>query len=203
MIELYTAATPNGQRVALMLELCGLAHEKHLLDLRAREHLDSPVARLNPAANVPVIVDHDGPGGEFVLSQSGAILLYLAGKTGRFLPAAEPARSETLQWFMHAVSDVGMLATSLFRTVFTGEADSASASAFRERLVKHLHVVDGRLADRPFLAGNLSVADIALYPTVASPSIGDVVYGLEGAEQLRRWMGAMAAMPETARALGR
>ena len=117
MIDCYTFPTPNGRRVTLMLELCGLRYERHIIDITRGEHRRPEFLRLNPAGAIPTIVDKEGPDGQpLVLSQSAAICLYVANKTKRFLPASEPQRSVALQWFSHAISDVGMLASALFRT---------------------------------------------------------------------------------------
>lgn len=186
----------------MMLELCRLSYTRRVIDLTQHEHRRPEFLRLNPAGAIPTLVDHDGPGGKpFVLTQSGAICLYLANKAGCLLPDTEPHKSTALQWFMHAITDVGMLATSLFRAQSCGEAESATAKISRERLAAHLRLVDARLAASPYLAGDISIADIALYPILLSAAVEPTLSALTDLHHLARWRASLAARPEIARGM--
>jgi GST-like protein len=107
MIELYTAATPNGQKIHIMLEECGLDHEEHWVDIDKGEQFDPDFLKISPNNKIPALVDHDGPSGRISLFESGAILLYLAEKTGKFLPSEPNRRWETMQWLMWQVGGFG------------------------------------------------------------------------------------------------
>src|SRR6187455_1063486 len=105
MIDFYTAQTSNGQRAAIMLEECGLAYKLHKVDLQGGEQRKPEFLAVNPDGAIPAIVDHDGPGGKrLALAQSAAIVLYLAEKTGRFLPGDAGRRAQALQWLMQATT---------------------------------------------------------------------------------------------------
>ncbi len=115
MIEFFTAQSSNGQRVAIMLEECALPYRVHALDLARGEQRDAEFLQINPAGQIPAIVDPEGPDGQpFALSQSAAILLYLAEKTGRFLPADSFRRAAAYQWLMQALADVAAASGSIF-----------------------------------------------------------------------------------------
>src|SRR5438067_13336755 len=107
MIDLFTSATGNGRRAAVMLEECGLPYKAHKIDLTKGDNKQPQFLKMNPAGAIPVIVDHEGPGGKsIIVSQSGAILLYLAEKTGKFMPKDPAKRAHAYQWFMQAATDV-------------------------------------------------------------------------------------------------
>jgi glutathione S-transferase len=176
LIELHSAATPNGHRVAILLEECGLPYRLVEVDLlRGDQH--SPAFRaLNPQGAVPVMVD-DG----VVFSQSGAMMLHIAEKTGRFLPAAGAVRLQVLQWFMHAISDVSPASSATVQlNVFVAEKQPVAFAHYEAILYKHLSACDARLNGRDWLAGDYSIADMALYP---------LWY------QRRKWIAARGALP--------
>ena len=200
MIELYAAVSSNSQRVAIMLEECGLPYNVHRVDLGKGEQRSDAFLALNPAGAVPVIVDSDAPGGAMTLTQSGAILLYLAMKTGRFFPKDPARRAHAFEWFMFAATDFSTYSTLLFLTnVILPDKSQANAGFCEERLTRYFDVANERLASREFLADELSIADFALYPVVR------VRYSLvEKAGDLRhlvRWADALAARPAVARAM--
>jgi GST-like protein len=199
MIDFYTANSSNGQRVAIMLEECGLPYRLHRLDLMAGDQRKPEFLHINPAGAIPAIVDDDAPGGApLALAQSGAILLYLAEKTGRFLPSAPARRAQALQWLMQATTDTAAASATIFLlSTFAPDKSEANLRFFEDRTVKFLRTADARLAGREFLADELSVADFALYPIAAVrralvDRAGDLPH-------LVRWMGAMAARPGVAR----
>jgi GST-like protein len=200
MIELYAAVSSNSQRVAIMLEECGLPYNVHRVDLGKGEQRSDAFLALNPAGAVPVIVDSDAPGGAMTLTQSGAILLYLAMKTGRFFPKDPARRAHAFEWFMFAATDFSTYSTLLFLTnMILPDKSQANAGFCEERLTRYFDVANERLASREFLADELSIADFALYPVVR------VRYSLvEKAGDLRhlvRWADALAARPAVARAM--
>lgn len=163
MIDLYTAGTGNGRRPALMLEECGLAYTAHKLDLMKGEGRSPDYLKINPVGAIPAIVDRDGPGGKTVtLAQSGAILLYLAEKTGRFWPADPVERAGHLQWMLFALTDVAPTSSAVF---YSSRLDDKSAQGmFEDRLLTALGHADNRLAEAEYLAGSFGLADMALYP---------------------------------------
>mgnify|MGYP001029592832 FL=1 len=201
MIGLCAANSSNGQRAAIMLEECGLSYRLRKLDLAAGEQREPWFLAINPAGTIPAIVDGDAPGGApLPLAQSGAILLYLAMKTGRFFPLDPALRAQAFGWLMHAVTDTAAASMTIFLLQnYTPEKSEANVRWFEERAVKFFRVADGRLADHEYLAGDVSIADFALYPLTAvrRPLIdraGDLPH-------LARWAAAMAARPGVQRGM--
>jgi len=201
MIDFYTASSSNGQRVAIMLEECGLPYTRHKLDLFAGDQKKPDFLAINPAGAIPAIVDRAGPEARTVtLAQSGAILLYLAAKTGRFLAADLASRAEAAQWVFQATTDVAAASGAIFLlSQIAPEKSAANVAFFEERTLRFLRVADRRLADRRYLAGDLSIGDFALYPicVVRRPLIdraGDL-------PNLVRWADEMAARPGVERGM--
>lgn len=201
MIDFYTFATSNGQRVAVMLEECGLPYTVHRVDLTQGEQAAPAFLAVNPAGAIPAIVDHDGPDrARLTLAQSGAILIYLAEKCGRFLPASGVARAQAWQWALQATTDTAASSAGVFvLSRIAPERSPANVAFFEERTVRHLRDADRRLADRPFLAGELSIADFALYPLVAlrRPLIDQA----GNLPHLTRWAATLAARPAVERGM--
>ena len=201
MIDLYAWQTSNCQRAAIMLEECGLAYRLHKVDLFKGEQQDPAFLRINPVGAVPVVVDADGPGGApLTLTQSGAIELYLAEKTGKFLAQDPARRAETLRWLMFAVTDCAPASMSMFLlAMMAPEKSPANVAFFEQRLLRYFRVADGRLAGREWLADELSVADFALYPVYAArKAVADAAGDLPN---LTRWGAALAARPGVAKAM--
>lgn len=202
MIELYTAATGNGRRATLMLEECGLAYRAQHIEIGKDAKKPADFLALNPQGTVPVIVDPEGPGGKrLVLNQSGAILLYLAEKTGKLLAREGAARALALQWTMLAITDIAPASSGIFyATIVAPEAAPAMKSYFETRFLGLCAVVDRRLGEAPYLAGGeLSIAEVALYPVIAGRQA--VVDKAPGLANLKRWATAIAARPTVARVL--
>lgn len=195
MIDLYFHPTSNGYRGAIALAECGLEYQVRRVDLTKGEQKSDSYRKINPFGTVPAIVDPDGPGGRpLTLAQSGAIMLYAAEKTGRLLPRDPAARALTLQWFMAAATDAAPMSTFLFYASARMPEKSAANTAFVEsRFLGLLKVFSDRLADREWLADELSVADLALYPVVASRR--EAVAKAGGLEPLLRWADVLAARP--------
>jgi GST-like protein len=201
MIDFYTASSSNGQRAAIMLEECGLPYKLHKIDLAGGEQRKAEFLAINPAGAIPALVDHDAPGGKAVtLAQSGAILFYLAEKTGRFLPADVSARAYVAQWVLQAMTDTAAASMAIFLlSRLAPEKSDANVGFFEERTVHHLRVADQRLADREYLAGELSIADFALYPlcVVRRPLIdraGDLPHLVRWTERLASRAGVTRGM---------
>ena len=194
MIDLYTFNTSNGHRASIILEECGLPYRVHKVDLAKGEQRAPEFLNINPAGAIPAIVDHDVPGGPLKLSQSEAIMLYAAEKTGRFLPTDPARRAQALQWLMLAVTDVARASTSIFlSSAVLPDKSPANVAYFEEQTLRYLRVAEARLAGRDFLADELSVADFALYPLYAvRKALVDKAGDLP---QLTRWSAALAARP--------
>jgi GST-like protein len=196
MIDLYTFGTGNGLRGSIALAEAGLDHRIHLVDIHKGESRTPKFLKLNPAGSIPVLVDDSGPGGEpITLSQSGAIILYVAEKCGRFLPKDAALRAATLQWFMMATSDVSGGHTAIFMAMNrVPEKHAANTEFWETRLADHLRVFDKRLDGRDYLMGaEPTVADIALFPPVSLRL--PLVEKAGGCANVLRWFKTMSARP--------
>lgn len=166
MIDLYTWGTPNGRKVSIMLEECGLPYRVHPIDIMKGDQFTSEFVAINPNSKIPAIVDQDGPGGTpFSLFESGAILIYLAEKTGMFLPADARGRAETLQWLMFQMGGIGPMfgQTHHFRK-FAPEQIPYAIDRYSKETRRLYGVLDTRLGQNEFVAGAYSIADMAIYP---------------------------------------
>lgn len=201
MIDLYYAVTGNSLRAVVALEECALPYRRHRIDLTKGEHKTPEFLKMNPLGAVPVMVDHDGPGGEpLTLAQSGAITLYAAEKAGRFIPADLRRRQVAMQWFMAAVTDAAPGSAILFyMSNFAPDRTAANEAYLQGRLLGVLAGFEGQLQGREFIAGEISVADLALFPVVNSRRATLQQTGTFS--NLLRWADAMAARPGVARAL--
>ncbi len=201
MIDLYLAGTSNGLRAAVALEEAGLAYRAHKVDLAKGEQRAPEFLKLNPAAMIPVIVDSEGPGGKpLTLTQSGAIILYAAEKSGKLLPKDAARRAIALQWFMAAGSDIAAASGMLFLLENRAPEKSAANMEFaKSRLLNFFNAFDTQLTNREYLADEISVADLMLYPNFAlRKPLLDAAGGFAG---LQRWGAAMAARPGVARGM--
>ena len=201
MIDLYFAGTANGLRASVALEETGLAYRLHKVDLAKGEQRTAEFLKLNPAGLIPVIVDSDGPGGKpFTLAQSGAILLYCAEKSGKFLPKDAARRAIAMQWVMQAASDIAGTSGAIFRLeVSAPEKSAANVEYFKKRLLGFFSVCDRALEGREFLVDELSVADLMLYPNFATRK--QLVDQAGGFQNLQRWGAAMAGRQGVARGM--
>lgn len=200
MIELYTWSTPNGRRAPIMLEECGLPYEAHYLELAKHEHKTATMKRINLDQRIPVIVDPDGPGGKPIsVSESCAILLYLAEKTGKFLPASGAARVEAQKWLFFAATNVGPAATQHFwlptKSKLKGGLPPVEpfVDLFNDELKRLYGVMNDRLGEAEYLAGDYSIADIAAYVWVWRRHQQKIE--LAAYPHLNRWFEAVAARP--------
>jgi len=195
LIDLYTWTTPNGRKVSIMLEECALAYEVHAIDIGKDEQFAPGFVAINPNSKIPAIVDHEGPDGTpFALFESGAILLYLAEKTGRFLARAPAARFRAVQWLMFQMGGVGPMFGQTHHFLRAAKVEVPYAIERYTKEVNRLYgVMNRHLSANEYLAGEYSVADIATYPWVARHEWHKV--NLSHYEHVRRWYDAIGARP--------
>lgn len=192
MIDLYSAATPNGWKVSITLEELGLPYTLHKLDLSSGEQKRKPFTDINPNGRIPAIVDH-GNGG-FAVFESGAIMMYLAERAGRLLPKDEKGRSRVVQWLMFQMGGVGpMMGQANVFTRYFPEHLPSVVERYRREGRRLFEVLDGHLADNEYLAGNYSIADIANWSWVHTHEWPGIDVG--ALDNLRRWMDLIAARP--------
>lgn len=198
MIELYTAATPNGQKISIALEELGLPYRVHALSFDRKEQKAPEYLKINPNGRIPAIVDAENE--DFAVFESGAILLYLAEKTGRLLPADAKGRSTVIQWLMFQMGGVGPMqgqANVFFR--YFPEKLQGAIDRYQNETRRLYEVLDTRLGEVEYLAGDYSIADIATYPWVRIHDWSGV--SVAGLSHLQRWMAALAARPAVQRGL--
>ena len=202
MIDLYAAGTSNGLRARMALEECGLPYKLNPIALDRGEHKTAQFLAMNPNGQIPVIVDHEGPGGKpLTLSQSGAILLYCAEKSGRLMPKDAAARAAMWQALMSASTDLTPTFGSVFTILRSKEPHAPSAEIFKARFRQYLKVWDDRLARQKYCAGEeMTIADISLYACYARAKASEPEL-CEGFPHLARWAGEMGARPAMQRAL--
>jgi GST-like protein len=169
LIDLYTWSTPNGRKVSIMLEETGLPYRVHPIDIGRGDQFSPEFLAINPNNRIPAIVDQDGPEGKpFPLFESGAILLYLAWKTGRFLPQPVTRQFECMQWLMFQMGGVGPMFGQVHHFLRSAPEPVPYAIERYTREARRLYkVLDGHLDKHAYLADEYSVADIATYPWVA------------------------------------
>ena len=205
MIDFYTWTTPNGRKVSIMLEETGLPYKVIPVNLREQKQFTPEFTALNPNQRIPVIVDHDADGGQLTVIESGAILIYLAEKTGQFLPRAGHARSEAMQWLMFQMGGIGpMMGQASYFANTAEEKIPFAIQRYINESVRLVGVLNTRLDGREFLGGAYSIADMATYPWVAA---GWNVFKAMMPEKVgafghvQRWLDAMAARPAVQRGM--
>ncbi len=190
MITLYTAATPNGRKVSIFFEETGMPYTVKAIDLAAGEQKQEWFLKLNPNGRIPAIVDHEA--GDFAVFESGAILIYLAEKTGKFLPADAQGRSTVIQWLMFQMGGVGpMQGQSNVFYRYAPEKIPYAIERYQRETRRLYEVLDRRLAAAPFLAGAYSIADMATYPWVHAHEWSGI--SVEGLQHLQRWLREVGA----------
>lgn len=196
MIDFYTWSTPNGRKVAIMLEECGLAYATHKIDIGKGEQFTPAFLAVNPNGKIPAIVDHAAADGKpLAVFESGAILIYLAEKTGKFLPTAPRARAEVLQWLMFQMGGVGPMFGQAHHFIrFAPEKVPYGIERYSKETRRLYGVMDKRLAENAYLAGGeFSIADMATFPWVARHTYHEV--DLADFPNVKRWHDAIAARP--------
>ena len=198
MIDLYTAATPNGHKVSIALEELGLPYSLRVLDLSANEQKEPWFLAINPNGRIPAIVDHDED--DFAVFESGAILIYLAEKTGRLMPQDAKGRSRVLQWLMFQMGGIGpmMGQANVFYRYFPEKIQPA-IDRYQGEVRRLFRVLDGHLARNEYLAGDYSIADIANWAWVRTHNWSGVA--IDDLPNLARWRDQIRARPAVQRGI--
>ncbi len=206
MIDLYAAGSPNVVRIFIALEEAGLSYQLKPVDIFKGQQFDAAFRKLNPLAKVPVIVDHEGPGGKpYTVFESAAILLYLADKSGKLLPKDKAAHFDAVQWMIQAVTGLGpMFGQFVHFMRFAPKGNDYSLSRYKTQVHRMFEIAEERLASAPWLGGaEYSVADIAWFPWVRNVPM------LMGAEEaakypkLTAWVEKINARPAVVKALAK
>jgi GST-like protein len=202
MIDLYSWTTPNGRKVHIMLEECGLDHRDHPIDFRKGDQFTPEFLALSPNNKIPAIVDQDGPGGApYTLFESGAILMYLADKTGMFLATDARGRAETVQWLMWQMGGLGpMFGNSGHFHYYAKEKHPDSKAHFLSASQHLCKVLDAQLAGNEFVAGkDYTIADIAIWPWYMDPAKRGLVFA--DYPNIQRWFAQVAERPGVKRGI--
>jgi glutathione S-transferase len=196
MIELFTSATPNGWKASIALEELKLPYSVRHIQLDKKEQKEAWYLEINPNGRIPTIVDHDN--GDFAVFESGAILIYLAEKTGDLMPRDVKGRSTVIQWLMFQMGGIGPMmgqANVFFR--YAPEKIPYAIDRYQREVRRLFEVLDTRLADHEYLAGGYSIADIAHWSWVRGYEWSGV--RIDGLDNLRRWLDVIAERPAVKR----
>jgi GST-like protein len=200
MIELHAWPTPNGLKISIMLEECGLPYKSVAVDIRNGDQFKPEFLKISPNNKIPALVDPQGPGGRPIsLFESGAILIYLAEKTGKFLSKDPAGRYVALQWLMFQMGGVGPMFGQFnhFKT-YAPEPVPYAQERYSKESDRLVGVMDKRLAEAPFLAGEYSIADIAAFPWLRGYARRT---GLPTTPNVKRWCEAIEARPAVQKGL--
>ncbi len=198
MIELLTAGTPNGHKVSIALEEMNIPYEFRAINLSNLEQKQPEFLALNPNGRIPVIIDHDND--DFVVFESGAILLYLAEKSGQLLPQDSKQRSQVIQWLMFQMAGVGpMMGQANVFNRYAEEKIEYAINRYTKEGRRLLAVLDQQLADKEYLVGDYSIADIATFPWARIHEWSGV--DVTGLDNLQRWLALMESRPAVQRGL--
>ncbi len=201
MIDLYTWTTPNGRKVQIMLEECGLAYNVHSINIGKNEQFAPDFLKISPNNKIPAIVDSEGPNGKSIsLFESGAILMYLAEKTGKFWPQDMPTKYLVMQWLMFQMGGFGpMLGQAHHFLKFAPEKIPYAMKRYGDEAKRLYGVIDKRLGEAEYLAGDYSIADIATFPWAQSFAM----QGIDFADypNVKRWFDAILARPAVQRGI--
>ena len=198
MIELFTAGTPNGRKISVMLEETGLAYTVRELRLGELEQKQPEYLAINPNGRIPAIVDHDE--GDFAVFESGAILIYLAEKSGMLMPQDKKAESVVMQWLMFQMGGIGPMmgqANVFYR--YASEKIDYAIDRYQAECRRLFEVLDKRLSAAEYLAGDYSIADIATYPWVSTYDWSGV--SVDGLDHLQKWLEKVGARPAVIRGM--
>jgi GST-like protein len=200
MIEVYSWATPNGHKVHIMLEECGLPYKVTAVDIGAGDQFKPEFLAISPNNKIPAIVDPDGPDGQPIsLFESGAILMYLAGKTGKLLPTGTTERYQVLEWLMFQMGGVGpMLGQAHHFRIYAPEKIEYAINRYTNEAKRLYGVMDKRLAKSKYIAGpTYSIADIAIFPWLRSWKNQGITW--DDFPHLKGWFDEIAARPAVQR----
>ncbi|MBW4540792.1 MAG: glutathione S-transferase N-terminal domain-containing protein [Myxacorys chilensis ATA2-1-KO14] len=191
MIDLYTFTTPNGRKASIMLEEVGVPYQVHVIDITKGDQLSAEFVAINPNSKIPAIVDHDT---NITVFESGAILLYLAEKTGALMPTDQVGRYQVLEWLMLQMGSVGPMFGQLnhFKK-FAPEKIPYAIERYEKETLRLYGVLDGQLAKHEYLAGEYTIADIATFPWVATYEFQGLT--LDNHPNLKRWFEAINQRP--------
>ena len=198
MIDLYTAATPNGHKISIALEELALPYTLHTQDLSGGAQKQPDFLKINPNGRIPAIVDHSED--DFAVFESGAILVYLAEKTGRLMPTDVKGRSRVMQWLMFQMGGIGPMmgqANVFFR--YFPEKIPAAIDRYQGESTRLFRVLDGHLRDHEYLADDYSIADIATWAWVRTHKWSGVA--MDDMPHLKRWTDAIRARPAVLRGI--
>ncbi len=195
MIELYTFTTPNGRKPAIMLEEVGLPYSVHPIHIGKDEQFAPDFLKISPNNKIPAIVDPDGPDGAPIsVFESGAILIYLAEKTGKLFPTDWRGRTRTMEWLMFQMASIGPMFGQAGHFIrFAPEKVPYGIKRYADEVLRLLGVMDRRLAEAPYLAGDYSIADIATYPWIRATEPMEI--DLAPFANVERWLGEIGARP--------
>jgi GSH-dependent disulfide-bond oxidoreductase len=204
MIELFTWPTPNGTKPSIMLEEVGVPYSVHRVNLGSGEQHAPQFLAVSPNGKIPAIVDHDGVGGPRTVFESGAILVYLAEKTGMLLPKSGSRREQAMSWLFWSMSGVGPTFGQLLHFVSAEDGSSSAVRRFVGETVRLLNVLERRLGEAAYLAEEYSIADVAAFTWVnfAMPTIrSNVGNALGGTPAVDRWLSEINSRPAVQRGL--
>lgn len=201
MIDFYTWKTPNGQKVAIMLEETGLRYKPHFVDLTRQEQFSLEFLRVNPNNKIPAITDREGPGGEPInIFESGAILIYLAEKSGSFLPQDPRLRIQAIQWLMFQMSGVGPMLGQLHHFLhYAAERIPYAVERYANEARRLYRVMDNHLEKNAFFAGDYSITDMAVFPWINLHERQHI--DIEDYPNLKRWRHEITLRPAVKRAM--
>jgi GST-like protein len=206
MIDLYALTSPNVQKIYIMLEETKLPYKEHFVDVWKGEQYDPNFIKINPNSKIPTIVDHEGPGGKpYTVFESGAILMYLAEKSGKFLPKDTAKKYDVMQWLMFQLTGIGPMSGQLvhFKLFAPKDHDNSYAMTRYQTEVKRLYeVMEKRLGQAPYLGGDdYSIADIATFPWARNHDALGVKW--DDHPNLARWFNAIDERPAVKSALAK
>jgi len=204
MIDFYALTSPNVQKIFIMLEECGLPYNLKTVDVWKGEQFTPEFTRINPLQKVPTIVDSDGPAGTpYTVIESGAILLYLAEKTGKFIPHDPVSRYDCIQWLMVQMGNLGpMCGQFVHFSKFAPAGNDYGHTRYRSQVNRLFDLYDQRLGAQPFVAGaDYTIADIAAFPWLRN--VQSLAIDLDRRRHLKAWVAKIAARPAVERALAR
>ena len=195
MIDLYSWKTSNGKKASIMLEECGLDYNIHPIHIGQDDQFTPEYTAINPNGKIPAIIDQDGPGSQpYTVIESGAILMYLAEKTGKFMPQDMAARYEVIQWLMFQMGGIGPMqgqAHVFYR--YAPEKIEYAIERYQKETLRLYTVLDTQLKEHEYLTGDLSIADIATWPWVRSYRWAGL--DIENLPHLQRWLDVLAKRP--------
>jgi GST-like protein len=199
MIDLYSWPTPNGHKIHIMLEEIGLPYKVHGIDIGAGAQFEPAFLKISPNNRIPAIVDNDGPGGKPIsVFESGAILIYLAEKTGKFMPKDPRARYAVLEWLMFQMGGIGpMFGQANHFRAYAPEKIPYAIDRYTNEAKRLYGVLDRRLADHDYVAGDYSIADIAIFPWMRYGDRRGV--NVDEFPNVKRWFEAINARPAVQR----